>query len=628
MPAPLDKDEVRRVSRLEDVIPALLGVSLNGGSGSREPKIRCPFHDDQTPSFRVNLQKQLWRCDPCDDGGDVFDLVQRAQQVDFPQALRWLADRAGLAAPGPPDRPRWVHVCDFVYTDEQGATLYRKRRYEDARGSVDGKKREKDFRLERWDAVSQTWRSGLDGTRRVPYRLHNLRDKPAIVCVEGEGKADRLWRLGIPATCTDVSGKWTAEHAQLLRAVGVQRAAVIPDKDEKGMQVRDQAAGILRAGALEVRVLDPLPGVSAMGDVIDWLDAGHTRDELLQLLQTAPVYIGTPNAASGTDVSRGLALTTLGDLLNEPDEVVHWVVEGRIPSGGLSMIAGKPKGGKSTLARDLAFRVSRGEPWVGFTTTAGPVWYLALEEKRAELRRHFSAMGATGYEPLRLLIAQAPEDAIAQLQAQSLRERPVLIIVDTLQRLIRCKDLNDYAEVTNKMEPIIRIARDSGAALVLVHHAGKGARGGIDSVLGSTALAASVDNVFVLSRSDQVRTLLSFQRIGDDLEETIITLDKQTQHVSLGMTRDDAEQAEIERAMVAVLRQRPGLTEKELGEDVEGKTTLKRKALRELHSTGVVIRAGDGARGDPYRYWLKDAGDDPEGSSVPPASALAEEGYL
>ena len=164
----LDKETVRAASRIEDVIPALGGETLNGANGSREPVVRCLLHKDQRPSLRVNLDKQRWYCDPCGIGGDVFELVQRVRGVEFSDALRWLADHAGLSA-SKQGAPRWVHVRDFLYTDEAGQLLYRKRRHEDARGSVGGKKREKRFVCERWDAESQTWHKGIDGVRRVPY---------------------------------------------------------------------------------------------------------------------------------------------------------------------------------------------------------------------------------------------------------------------------------------------------------------------------------------------------------------------------------------------------------------------------------------------------------------------------
>ena len=80
-----DREAVRHVSPLEEVIPRLVGDSLHGKSG--EPTVRCPFHEDRRPSLRINTQKQVWRCDPCGIGGDVFAFVRQFNTCSFLEAL-------------------------------------------------------------------------------------------------------------------------------------------------------------------------------------------------------------------------------------------------------------------------------------------------------------------------------------------------------------------------------------------------------------------------------------------------------------------------------------------------------------------------------------------------------------
>src|SRR5262245_48096334 len=54
---------------------------------------RCPFHEERTPSFSVNPQDKLYYCFGCGAGGDAITFVRETEQLDFTQAVEWLADR-------------------------------------------------------------------------------------------------------------------------------------------------------------------------------------------------------------------------------------------------------------------------------------------------------------------------------------------------------------------------------------------------------------------------------------------------------------------------------------------------------------------------------------------------------
>jgi len=59
-------------------------------------KAPCPFHREKTPSFMVNSEKQIWKCFGCSKGGDIFSFVQEMEGLDFVEALKLLAERAGV----------------------------------------------------------------------------------------------------------------------------------------------------------------------------------------------------------------------------------------------------------------------------------------------------------------------------------------------------------------------------------------------------------------------------------------------------------------------------------------------------------------------------------------------------
>jgi hypothetical protein len=64
----------------------------------------CPFHEDHDPSFEVDLARKTWRCWTCNVGGDTAELVMRINKCDFPTAVRFLANFAGVSS-SPPGKP-------------------------------------------------------------------------------------------------------------------------------------------------------------------------------------------------------------------------------------------------------------------------------------------------------------------------------------------------------------------------------------------------------------------------------------------------------------------------------------------------------------------------------------------
>ena len=212
-------------------------------------------------------------------------------------------------------------------------------------------------------------------------------------------------------------------------------------------------------------------------------------------------------------------------------------------------------------------------------------------------------MQASGDEPIYVFTGQTTGELMPQLQEAAARDHPALVIVDTMQRLIRARDLNDYAEVTTRLEPVLNLTRKTGAAVVLLHHSGKSDRNALDSVLGSTALTGSVDNLFELKRTDQHRLLSSVQRVGPDLPATIVALGDDEGRVELGPTKADADEAEIRASVLEALRVAGvPIDERTVMAEAEGRTQVKCRVLRALVREGKVLRTGQGTRGNPYLY--------------------------
>ena len=87
-----DKERVRQATDLVALVSETVELRQRG----QEFWGCCPFHGEKNPSFKVNPNTGLWHCFGCGEGGDVFSYVQKRENLEFPDAIRYLADRAGI----------------------------------------------------------------------------------------------------------------------------------------------------------------------------------------------------------------------------------------------------------------------------------------------------------------------------------------------------------------------------------------------------------------------------------------------------------------------------------------------------------------------------------------------------
>lgn len=296
---------------------------------------------------------------------------------------------------------------------------------------------------------------------------------------------------------------------------------------------------------------------------------------------------------------------SLRELYALPEESRAFLVEGLLPLESLSLLAAKPKTGKSTLARCLCDAVASGREFLGRAVRRGPVVYFALEERAGEVAEHFARMGVPEDAALTVLCHPAGNLGLELIEEGIERFKPVLVVIDPILKLIRVADSSDYAEVTAKLEGLLTLARKSGVCILAVHHSRKGssAEQDPDSVLGSTGLAGGVDNVLIMGRDRGERFIESVQRYGTELARTRLILGEDGRS-SLGFEVAIEKRSTAQAEVLAFIESSPGCTADDLKERTEMRAELRSSVLKALMDEGRIRRTGKGGKGDPYRYFV------------------------
>ena len=485
---------------LESVLDTLHGVKTCGGGY----QALCPAHEDKQASLSVTEG----------DGGRV--LLHCHAGCD-PEAI---VEAVGLQLsdlfPKTDTKPRRI-VATYDYRNAGGMVDYQAVRYEP-----------KDFRQRRSDG-NGGWIPNLDGVQRVIYRLQQVIEavsrKENVYIVEGEKDVHTLESWGLTATTNaGGAGKWLDSYSEHFAGASV---VVLPDNDEPGRNHAQDVAAKLAGTAGSVKIVE-LPGLAAKQDVSDWVRAGHTAVELLELVYSTPEWtppdpaeVQTALTGEEDDPEESIdpkRIFPLCDLLTGEVEPVSWTVEPLIPSGGISNAGGDSGTGKSWLMYSLAVSVSAGEPFLGhFPTQQCNVLYFDPENGERLIRRRLKKL----HNGLRSEIPNLPTNLPVTVCTFPLRVDNAkqidslvgfikvhgfgLVIADPL---IHClppgTNENDSVAMARFFESIRYVQAKTGATFLFAHHSRKksvlGSNDAGQMLRGSSAIRAILDSHIFLRR--------------------------------------------------------------------------------------------------------------------------------
>jgi hypothetical protein len=373
-------------------------------------------------------------------------------------------------------RSRLLRTTDYEIRDLSGSLRAIHRRYDYADGSKaipwfhpDGRP------VNRSDPLP-------GGTAGLPlYRSETLpafRPDDPVICVEGEKAADSLatiWPGPIVATVTGAEG---SPGLDSLLALQGRPVVWWPDNDGPG---RAHAARVARESlgvALAIRILE-VPGLPVKGDAADYVAAGRTAAELVDLLRGTPPYVpGTPEPAEAPPDPRGPVLVRLSDVTSER---VDWAWPGRLALGKVTVLDGDPGAGKSTIALDIAARITTGSRMPDGTPGIGPAGVVVcsaedgladtirprLEAAEADLERVVSlTIGDVGGER-----SIAIPDDLGALELTALKVGASLVIIDPLMAHLP-GSVNSYRDqdVRRALGPLAALGERTGAAILVIRH--------------------------------------------------------------------------------------------------------------------------------------------------------------
>jgi hypothetical protein len=294
-------------------------------------------------------------------------------------------------------------------------------------------------------------------------------------------------------------------------------------------------------------------------------------------------------------------LMTAAEILATEAQPIPWVWDLFLPRGALALLVAFMKVGKSTFIYALAIAVARGISFLRFPTQQGAVLIFALEEHPRDVRRHLEQFGMCTKDPIYVVTGQLHNnpELLEEVERFIVEKQITLVIIDTLTQFWAVADENSNAEVIREVSPLLDLARQTDAAVLLVHHERKSGGDEGRGIRGGSALFALVDQAFLLDRrhggEDSHRVLRTFGRYFETPREVVLAL-RDHEYLNLGTDEDFSG---IDERVLAALSDEPRPVAA-IAEELQLSHKIVRKGLENLGDR--VLREGPGVKAHPYTY--------------------------
>jgi hypothetical protein len=293
---------------------------------------------------------------------------------------------------------------------------------------------------------------------------------------------------------------------------GAPLVLVVPDCDgtddkPKGRQHARGVCASLHGRGVPVKLVELAPERQDGFDVSNFVElhAADAREAVESAARRAPFW------HPGAGKQRAIVVRSLAEALREVPDEPDWLLSGYLARGWITLLAGAPKGGKTTMLCGILDAFERGKPFLGFATR--PTGVLVLTEQSPsvfkETVRNFALRIGPNVEamfhreqPLTLGWAERAGEAIDLC----LENRHGLLVVDTYSRWAQLQQDHNAAEILDSMMPLLRAAQE-GLAVLIVHHTRKAGGTHRAEVSGRVEIPASVDIILSLSRVGDARKL-------------------------------------------------------------------------------------------------------------------------